>query len=339
MWNRRLGILLLLAGLTSSTAAGERLVIKLATLAPKDSTWHKILETMGEKWKKASAGEVQLRIFAGTLGDESDIMRRIRVGQLQAAAVTTVGLGTVDASTQALHVPLAFASHEELDYVQSRIAPRMEKALHDKGLVVLNWGDAGWVHFFTKAPVARPSDLKKLKIFVWATGASSDDIWKDKGFQPVSLSAVDILPGLQTGMISAIQAPPLAALANQWFAFTKYMTDLQWAPLTGATIISRKTWDQVPAQLQPEFLKAAGEAGAQLQTEIRKLEKEALDAMTKRGLQIVPVPPDAAKEWATMVESIYPRIRGEMIPPEYFDEVLRLRNEYRAGRGGARGGR
>ncbi|MFB3904209.1 MAG: TRAP transporter substrate-binding protein DctP [Acidobacteriota bacterium] len=309
-----------------------QVVIKLGTVAPKDSTWYRILETMGERWKQASGGKVELRIRAGTAGDESDIMRRIRVGQLQAGAVTTVGLSTIDPVAQALHIPLAFKSQEELDYVQSRITVRMEAILQQKGFVVLNWGDAGWVRFFTKSPVVSPADLKRLKLFVWAAGKSSDDIWKDNGFQPVALSSVDILPGLQTGMITAIQVPPLAALSNQWFAITRYMTDLRWAPLTGATIITRAAWEQIPADIRPVLAKIARESGDQMQKEIRTLEQQAIDAMVKRGLQIVKVTPEAEREWQAIVEAIYPRLRGEFVPAEYFDEVLKLRDEYRHSR-------
>lgn len=325
-------LLFLLSG-TCPAQSGDA-VIKLATLAPRDSTWHRIIEGMGARWKQESGGRIQLKIQAGTAGDESDIMRKVRVGQLQAAAVTTVGLGAIDAATQALHIPLAFQSQEELDYVQSRIRGRMEKALDQKGFVVLNWGETGWIRFFTKAPVVFPADLKKLKLFVWATGKSSDDIWKDNGFQTVALASTDILTSLQTGMVGAIQVPPLAALANQWFAITRYMTDLRWAPLTGATIISKTAWARIPKELQPLCLKISEEAGEQMQREIREAERQAIDAMVKRGLTVVQVPPEAESEWQKLVESTYPRLRGDLVPAEEFDEVMKLRNEFRAFKNG-----
>jgi TRAP-type C4-dicarboxylate transport system substrate-binding protein len=327
-----IAFLVILSG-TFSTQIHAQITIKLGTVAPKDSTWYRILETMGERWKQVSAGKVELRIRAGTAGDESDIMRRMRVGQLQAGAVTTVGLSTIDRIAEALHIPLAFQSEEELEYVQSRLAGRMEATLLQKGFVVLNWGEAGWVRFFTTSPVASPEDLKKLKLFVWATGKSTDDIWRDNGFHPVSLSSVDILPSLQTGMVTAIQVPPLAALSNQWFAITKYMTDLRWAPLTGATIITKDAWEGIPGDIRPTLAKIAREAGVEMLKEIRNMEQQAIDAMVKRGLQIVRVSPEAEREWQKTVEAIYPRLRGDFVPAEYFDEALRLRDEYRASKG------
>ena len=318
-------------------ASAKNVVIKLATVAPKDSTWHEFLLDLDDKWREASGETVRLKIFAGTLGDEDDIMRRIRIGQLDAATVTSAGLSTVHAAAKAFHIPLAFASYEELDYVQSRIAKTLEATLKEKGIIVLSWGDAGWVHFFTKSPVQYPDDLRKQKLFVWAAGDATEveELWKKMGFKPVPLSSVDMLPALQTGMITAYQAPPLAALANQWFAFTDSMTDLKWAPLTGATVISTRAWSRIPADLRPILLKLTQETGAKLRNDVRELEQNAIAAMVKRGLQVVPVPPEALKEWEALTQSVYADIRGKIVPTEYFDEVLRLRDEFRASGSGS----
>ncbi|MFQ6021391.1 MAG: TRAP transporter substrate-binding protein DctP [Acidiferrobacterales bacterium] len=318
-------------------ASARTVVVKLATVVPKDSTWYEYLTEIDEKWTEASDGKVRLKIYAGTLGDESDIMRRIRIGQLDAATVSTVGLSIVDPSAKALHIPLAFASYEELDYVQAGLAKTMEKALREKGFVVLNWGDAGWVHFFTKSPVQRPDDLKKQKLFVWAAAETTEteELWKKLGFKPVPLASHDILPALQTGMITAYQAPPLAALANQWFAFTGSMTDMRWAPLTGGTVISTRAWSKIPSDLRPKLAQIAREAGLRLRDRVRQLEQDAIRAMVKRGLQVVSVPPDAYEEWQELTTSVYPDIRGKIVPAGSFDEVLRLRDEFRAKRLGA----
>ncbi len=320
----------LCTGLLFFAPGARALTIKLATVAPKDSTWHEYLQEVDQKWREVSGGEVQLRIYAGTLGDEGDIMRRVRIGQIDAATVTTVGLATIDPAATALHIPLAFSSYRELEYVQRRIAPVLERLLREKEIIVLNWGVAGWVHFFTNTPLQRPEDLGKLKLFVWSTGDTTEveEIWKAVGVKPVPLSSVDILPALQTGMITAYQAPPIAALANQWFAFTEYMTAMKWAPLVGATIISKRAWSRVPEALRPKLLQIAAESGERLNARVRELEQGAIEAMAKRGLKVVPVSDDALKQWQALTRSLYPEIRGKIIPAEYFDRVLQLRDEF-----------
>lgn len=315
-----------------STASNADTVIKLATVAPKDSIWHMHLKKIDQRWQLASNGEVRLRIYAGTLGDEDDILRRVRVGQLDAAAISTAGLSSIDRATQAMHIPLAFISNEEMEYVRDGVAKQLESLLAAKGFRVLTWAEVGWVHFFTKEPVATPDDLRKQKLFVWSNGdsANSERLWQNLGFNTISLSSIDILPALQTGMITAFQAPPLMALANQWFPFTPYMTDLRWAPLTGATIITEKAWQKIPAQFRQELAQIVEEEAPNLQKDVRDLEQQAKDAMVKRGLKIVAVDQAAMDAWLEAVKAGYPQIRGTIIPEKYFAETLRLRDEFRA---------
>jgi TRAP-type C4-dicarboxylate transport system substrate-binding protein len=315
-----------------STASNADTVIKLATVAPKDSIWHMHLKKIDQRWQLASNGEVRLRIYAGTLGDEDDILRRVRVGQLDAAAISTAGLSAIDKATQAMHIPLAFISNEEMEYVRDGVAKQLESLLAAKGFRVLTWAEVGWVHFFTKDPVATPDDLRKQKLFVWSNGdsANSERLWQNLGFNTISLSSIDILPALQTGMITAFQAPPLMALANQWFPFTPYMTDLRWAPLTGATIITEKAWQKIPARFHQELAQIVQEEAPNLQKDVRDLEQQAKDAMVKRGLKIVAVDQAAMDAWLEAVKAGYPQIRGTIVPEKYFAETLRLRDEFRA---------
>lgn len=315
-----------------SLDSAAEVVIKMATVAPKDSVWHENLKKVDERWNLATNGQVRLRIYAGTLGDEDDILRRVRVGQLDAAAISTAGLSSIDSATQAMHIPLAFVSNAEMEYVRDGIAVQLEPVLAAKGFKVIAWGEVGWVHFFTKNPVATPDDLRKEKLFVWSNGDSSEGekLWQNLGFNTVSLSSIDIMPALQTGMISAYQAPPLMALANQWFPFTPYMTDLKWAPLTGATIITESAWNKVPEQFRQELMRITNAEAVHLQKAVRELEREATAAMVERGMKIVPVDQAARNAWQATVEAVYPQIRGPVVPARYFDESIRLRDEYRS---------
>jgi TRAP-type C4-dicarboxylate transport system substrate-binding protein len=334
-----LGFLLLLPMLSVSAArAAGPMVIKMATLAPEGSSWYKVLQNMGEGWKKATDGAVTLRIYPGGVsGDEDAVIRKMRVGQLQAAAVTGIGLAYLDRSFYALHVPMMYASDEEFDYVRDRLSPILERRLEEKGMIVLNWGDAGWVHFFAKKPFTRPEEVKAMKLFVWAGDTNLIQLYKETGFNPVPLSAIDILPGLQTGLINAFDTTPLAALAFQWFGLAPHMADLRWVPLTGATIIDKKAWLGIPENLRPKVLEASREAGKNLREEIRRLNDEAVKVMVKNGLKVSHVPPEAQAEWRKMVEDVYPQIRGKIIPADMFDAARKYRDEFRAARGSGKG--
>lgn len=308
------------------------LTLRLATVAPKDSVWHQHLKEVGQRWHDTSQGAVSLKIYAGTLGDEDAILRRVRVGQLDAAAISTSGLSAIDPSTRALHIPLAFSSDAELAYVQSAIGRELEPRLLERGFRVLMWAEVGWVHFFSSKPVVTPDDLRRLKLFVWSSGGvdAGESLWQDMGFDTISLTSVDILPALQTGMIEAFGSPPIMALANQWFPFTPYMTDLEWAPLVGAIVVSERSWRKVPAEYRDEFIETMREQGERLRAATRELDRQARTAMIERGLQVVPVPAAAREQWNQLARQGYPAIRGSLVPEPVFDQVIELRDEFRA---------
>ncbi|MBI1951232.1 MAG: TRAP transporter substrate-binding protein DctP [Acidobacteria bacterium] len=327
------------AGMAAGGPAAPAVVIKMGTSAPEGSSWHQIFKEMGEKWKQAPGGGVTLRIYpGGVLGDEPDLVRKMRVGQIQAAALTSVGLSDIDESVAALSVPMLYRSYAELDHVRERLRPVLERSLEKKDFLVLNWGDAGWVMFFSKEPFRTPDDLRRMKLFVWAGDNDAVELWKASGFHPIPLAATDILPGLQSGLINAFDTTPLLALASQWFGLAPHLLDLKWAPLVGATVLTRKAWEKVPAQARPLLLRAAAEAGERLKGEIRAANEQAIEAMKKRGLRIVPVTPEIEAAWRRAAEGAYPKIRGPIVPPKLFDEALRLRDEHRSSAGKPAGG-
>ena len=323
-----------LATAALAAPSGAAVVVKMATLAPEGTSWHQILKAMGEKWRQAPEGGITLRIYpGGVLGDEPDAVRKMRVGQIQAAALTSVGLREIDEALAAFQIPMMFRSYEELDFVRARLRPMLERRLEAKGFEVLNWGDAGWVMFFAKEPFRSPEDLKKMKLFTWAGDARAVEIWKASGFHPVPLAATDVLPGLQTGLINAFDTVPLSAVASQWFGLAPHMLDLKWAPLIGATVVTRKAWDAIPAAARDAALVAAAEAGEKLKDEIRDEDLKAIEAMKKRGLVVETPTPEIEAEWRRAAEQAYPQIRGSIVPADIFDEVRRLVESFRSGGG------
>jgi TRAP-type C4-dicarboxylate transport system substrate-binding protein len=261
----------------------------------------------------------------------------MRLGTLNAGVLTSVGVAEIDKSVYAMGIPLMYDSYEEVYWVHEKMRPRLEASLDAKGFVVLNWADGGWVHFFTQKPVAVPDDLRKLKLFSWAGDAEAVEVWRSAGFNPVPLPSTEIATALQTGLVEALGSPPQVAVISQFFNHAKYMTDLRWQLLQGATIITKAAWEKVPADVRPELQRISREAGARLQKEIRESEAKDVEAMKKRGLTVVPVSAAQRAEWQKLTESIYPRIRGKVVPAEAFDEAMRYRDLYRQQRGAPAG--
>jgi TRAP-type transport system periplasmic protein len=289
---------------------------------------------MAEQWRQAPGGGVALTIYTdGTLGGEGDMVRRMRIGQIQAAMLTSAGLADIDDSATALQtMPLVFRTLDEVDYVREKIRSKLEQRLADKGFVVLFWTDAGWVKFFSRKPVVYPEDLKKQKLFAWAGDSKTIDIIKAAGYQPIPLETADILPGLQTGLIDAVPAPPFFALAGQFYGPAPHMLDMNWSPLAGALVITRKAWDQVPPDARNALRASAEKAGDDIRIQARKEMTESVEAMKKRGLVVHEMTSDSEAAWRKLAEEAYPRIRGVIVPADLFDEVQSLLKEYRAGK-------
>jgi TRAP-type C4-dicarboxylate transport system substrate-binding protein len=326
--------------LLPAAGAGDRKPIRLATLAPQGSSSHQILLAMGEKWRDAPEGGVKLIVNAGGLmGGESDVVAKMRAGQVQAGLLTAVGLGEIDRSVLALQdVPMLFKTLDEVAYVRDKLRPSLEKRIGDKGFVALFWGDVGWVKYFSRTPIVHPADLKTVKLFAWAGSTAQIDLEKSLGLNPVPLEPNDILPSLRTGLLDAVSTAPYYAQVLQYYEPAPHMLDLNWAPLVGALVVTKKAWETCPPELQKAMRAAAEKSGEELTTRNRKESEESVDAMKKRGLVVHPVTAELEAEWRAFVEPVYPKLRGMDVPEEVFDEVQKDLAEYRKGKSSPLGG-
>jgi TRAP-type transport system periplasmic protein len=325
---KHLCVMLLLVASSAVQAAPE---VKLATLAPKGTTFDTELKAMRDKWAKAPNGGVRLTLYTdGTLGGETDMVRRMRVGQIQAAMLTVTGLSEIDDSVAALqNMPMMFRSAEELEYVREKLRPMFEQRFRDKGYIVLFWGDAGWVRFFSKQPGLYPDDFRRMKLFTLTNHPKSTELWKHAGFQVVELEVTNILTGLNTGLIDAVPSEPYYALAGQFYGPAPNMLELKWAPLVGGAVITAKAFNALPADTQAALLASAAQTGKKLTIESRARSEESIDAMKKRGLKVTPMNPQVEAAWRKACEDAYPKIRGSIVPADMFDQVQKLLEEYR----------
>ncbi len=323
---------LIAAGAPVDASPAPAVTIRLGTLAPSGSSFHAALVEMGQKWRDASGGSVKLTIYPdGTQGGEANMVRLMRAGALSAGLFTVVGISEIDSSVGGLSfLPLTFQSWNEYDYVLEKLSPRLEKILLDKGFVVLFWGDAGYVRFFSKTPAMHPDDFKKFKLFTWAGNAFQVDLMRSLGYHPVPLETASILPGLRTGLIDAIPLPPNQALLGQVYTVANNMLDLKWTVLSGAAIIRKDVWNKIPADVQKQLRSAAVAAGQKIRASDRKEDDESVAAMRKKGLTVHTPGPTVEEEWRLLTKTIYPKIRGKEVPADIFDDVLRLVEEYRA---------
>lgn len=321
--------LVLAAGATDAFAQG--LTLKVATVAPRGSVYHRVLQEMGEKWRAAEGANARFIVYTDSAqGPEAETVRRMRVGQLSASMVSIVGLSEIDESVGVLQfMPLTFRSWEEVDYVREKLRPELEQRLRAKGFTVLFWGEGGWVQFFSKTPLTTPEQYRSSRIFAWAGSAVQVDLMKSLGYRPVVLELSDILPSLQTGMIDTVPAAPLWALVGQFDRTAPYMLRINWVPIVGAVVISSKSLDAMSPAGRAALLAAAAEAGETLRSHRNTRDEEIIKAMEQRGLKVLTPTPDVEQAWQDLAHKAWPRVRGGMVPAEMFDEVQRLLAEFR----------
>ena len=317
--------------LLSAVPAQAEITVKLATLAPEGTVWYRAVRNLAERWSEISHGEVRMKIYAGgVVGNETNIVRKMRIGQLHAGAITSIGLGEIDSAAMVTQSPMLIHTYDELDYIMEQMGPKFEEFLLEKDFVVLNWSDAGWIRFFTKGPMLFPEDARKFKMFAFEGDPAAIRAYRAVGLRPVVLSATDILPSLQSGLISGVPGSPLAALSQQWFALAPHMLDLPYAPLIAATVIRRDAWESIPEKYRLPFLLAARRLGDEARREIRRQDRKAIEVMQKYGLTVHPLPDGAQASWRYAAAKAWPIVREEIVGEMIFSEAERHLQEYRS---------
>jgi TRAP-type C4-dicarboxylate transport system substrate-binding protein len=308
--------------------------IKIGSIAPEGSPWDITLKKLGTEWKRISNGTVTLKIFPnGSQGDEADMIRKIRFNQLDAAAVTTMGLNRISTSFLILSLPMLFKDDAELSYVMDRMKPEFETIFEKEGFTIVAWTMAGWVNFFSKKPVLFPDDLKKQRLAVTKGDSELEQAWKSLGFNVRPVESTETLTALQNKMVDAFYTAPLVSLSYQWFALAKNMYDYPVAPMIGGFILSTRTWEKIPEDLRPRLKDAAERIVRPLYDDTKRLEKDAIQMMIANGLNIVKSTPEAGRAWEEALKQGYSSVIGKSISQDIYDKVASYLTEYRKMKG------
>ncbi len=318
---------LVLAVLAWHSVFAQTAAIKLATLVPTGSIWDKSLKKMGDDWSAGTSGRVSVTVFSGgSEGDEPTVLRKMRLGSLQGASFTVVGLANIDPAFNVFNIPFFFESYDELNAVVEQLTPVMKQRADAKGFVLVHWGHGGWLQLFSKRPVQSVADLKGIKLYTSAGDDRMTQWYKANGFQPRAMAMTDVLTGLTTGMLDGLPTPPLAAMAFQWYKQTPYMLDIGLSPVVGATVINKRTWNTITAADRAKMSEISAGVEKQLQTDVPKQDALAVALMTQQGLKVTKA---TGPEWREEAELLAKTMRGQMVPPDVFDLAVKERDAYR----------
>jgi TRAP-type C4-dicarboxylate transport system substrate-binding protein len=327
---------LLALSLPPAPAGAQAVTIKLATLAPEGSSWHEALKDLGRRWAQLSGGRVQLRVYAGGVaGDETSVVAKMRIGQFGAALVTSHGVTDVTTHVRALGLPRMIRTYEEVDHVLAALRPVLERQLAAKGFVALGWADAGMVRLFLPEATADVARVRGFKLFTWAGDTDTTELWRGAGFRAVPLPSTEVMTGLQTGLIEGIPTTPAIALASQWYAHTRCLLDVPIAPLVGTLLVTAREWERIPAELREGLRAEAERTVLRMREENRRLEREAIAAMARRGLRVLAASPAELQAWNEVADAVKRTVRGGYVPADAYDALVRELEEFRRARGGS----
>jgi len=325
-WLRRSVLMLGCLAFASSVCAQTR--IKFATIAPKGTSPVKAMEKLTAGLKERSNGQLQLKVYPGAVaGDELEVLRKIKMGQIHAAGFTGVGFGEILPEVRVLDVPFLFSSYEEVDFVHEALFAHFAERFQEQGFVLLAWAEVGFVHLYSKRRIGKPADMRSLKPWSWAGDPIAEATLKHLGATPIALPVTDVLTGLQTGMVDTVYAHPVGCVGLQWFTKVSTMSQIPLTHSTGAVLIKKSVFDSLKPQLQGILLDETQKEMARLTEITRKENEEAVVQIEGAGVKSVPFSDKEAfleagrKTRDALTDSVYPK--------ELLDRVMGLLQEFR----------
>jgi TRAP-type transport system periplasmic protein len=317
--------------MAAATPAVANTEIRIATLAPAGSPWMQVLNKAQAEIKDKTGGRVSIKYYeGGQQGDERDFVRKIKLGQLDGAAITSIGLAMIDESIRVLELPMLFQSTEEADYVMDKMWPYFQKKFEKKGFKLNERGEVGWVYFLSKAKVESLADLRGQKLWMWGDDALVAAMFKKLGLNGIPLGAPEVDPALTSGKINACYGSPVAAVALQWYTKVKYMSSMPMSFGIGATVVSLDTLKKVSAEDQKLVTDISRNASKKLRKVIRKAGDDAKKTMTKKGVTIVQTPVGMVDDFNKNAQEVWKELAGKVYSKEELDMVLKHREEFRA---------
>jgi TRAP-type C4-dicarboxylate transport system substrate-binding protein len=324
--------LALLASL--SPAAAENTELRIATLAPSGSPWMEVLGKGQAEIKTKTAGRLAIKYYeGGQQGDERDFVRKIGLGQLDGAAVTSVGMSMIEQSIRVLELPMMFKTVEEVDYVADKMWPYFQKKFEKKGYQLKDRGEVGWLYFYTKEKVDSMASLKAQKLWLWGDDLIVNALYKKLGLNGVPLGVPEVDSGLTSGKINGCYSSPVAAVALQWYTKVKYITSMPMSYAISATVISTKSMAKVSAEDAKTFDTIGKATQKKLRKVIRKSSEDAKKTVLRKGVTEVPTPPAMVADFEKLSQEVWKELVGKVYSKEELDMVLKYRDEFRAKKG------
>ncbi len=285
---RTFSLILLL--IFSNTATASTYVLKFATLMPTGTAWTKILDEWVKEVETKSDGRIKFKMYSGgVMGDEPDVLRKIRKGQLHGGLFTGYGIGRIYSPARVLEMPFLFKNVEESDYVREQIMPDLELGFRANGFELLGWPEVGFIHFFSTKPITSIDDIKTLRIWLWQGDPLGEAFFKAAGVNPIPLSIMDVYTQLSAkhGSIDTVYTSTFGAIALQWYSKLQYATRISLTNAIGGITVSNRFFNRLPTDLR-QLLKTTGKTlGDKIRLQAREENEKSIAILEKNGIKFM----------------------------------------------------
>lgn len=303
--------------------AEKKYKIKFATVAPEGSIWVNYMRDLDKRLDERSNGRLRLHIYAGGIaGDELDVLKKIRIGQLHCAAFSGVGITEILPAWRVMDLPFLFRNIDEVKEVQNKLNNFFSEEFRNKGFEYISWAEVGDVYLFSKKEIKKRDDLKGMKIWTWSGDPVSKKTFTIMGSTPISLAITDVTTAINTNMIDTVYAPPVGALAMQWHENMKYMTGIPIAHSTGAILVSKKYFDRFPEELSNIFKEEVKLFMSKLTDELQVQTTDAIKVIKDKGITMSPAPEgNELQRFYDLNNEIGNELKGDIYPEDLLNKV------------------
>lgn len=314
--------LLLLSALVSFSALAAQQV-KLAVLVPEGTTWGNSLKKFSKEVETVTGGEVSFKVYyGGVSGDEPDVLRKVRIGQLQGGIFTGKTLGDIYGDVRAMEIPFTFyGNQKKASETLSKLAPHFNQGLKSKGFVNLGFYEVGQVYVVSTKKVSNLNEMKGVKIWSWEGDPLVGALLDSLQLVSVPLALPDVLSSLSTGIINAAYAPPLAILALQWHTKIKYLVDFPTAYSIGALLVSDKTWAKVSPDHQKKILEISQKYVKEANDKSIGESEAAKEQLKKSGVEFISFPEADYKQAASVRTQVISKLKDKFISSKIIQEL------------------
>jgi TRAP-type transport system periplasmic protein len=309
-----------------------KVLIKMASIAPKGSSMANAFDDMAKQVRDRTNNEVAFKIYwGGVQGDEKDVIRKIKLGQLQGGGFMGPGLGLIVPEVRVTEVPYMFRNYEEVAYVREKLQPIMDKHFEDKGFKVIGWMNLGFVYTFSKEPLTSLDVARRQKWWNLEGEPIGKAMFEALNISPISLSLSDVATALSTNMINCAPSTPFGAVAFQWYTKFKYMSSHPTSNILGATFITRQVWDKISPADQKILMEVSARSHERIMKVTRDEDTKSVELLKKAGVTVVPT--DFKNKDQQFVFEVGRKVRenlvGKLYTRDLLEKTLALTEEYR----------